>query len=353
MLRRWGAGPSAAALGGAICGFSPALRIAAEDHYPLQFAVLLPLIVDSVLRLATGRGRPIRTGAWLGVLISAQVFISEEVLVDTVLAGLLMLATLAASRPFVLLELMSLGGHAITIGGWRISGDMLPWRWLLRMPVVNQALPNRLPILADGAAAALLAFAADRTVAAVRREKGWRRPAIATSAAAALALAILPIFPRAVPASAVTPVPQGWRAVMAQLHLKADAPVIVLPVDGPQTMDWQAVTGEPFSVVSGYCIAPEPNGQASVCGTKSTMTPAERFTALALGRLARGVPGTRAPPAALMAEAILNWRPAAVITAAGSNSVVGRYLIKFLGPPSARQDSLLGWRLGRSQGRLA
>ncbi len=71
VLRRRGAGPSAAALGGAICGaicgFSPALRIAAEDHYPLQFAVLLPLIVDAVLRLATGRGRPIRTGAWLGV----------------------------------------------------------------------------------------------------------------------------------------------------------------------------------------------------------------------------------------------------------------------------------------------
>ncbi len=41
VLRRWGAGPSAAALGGAVYGFSPALRIGAEDHYPLQFVVLL------------------------------------------------------------------------------------------------------------------------------------------------------------------------------------------------------------------------------------------------------------------------------------------------------------------------
>jgi hypothetical protein len=57
VLRRWGASLGAAAVGGALYGFSPALMVAAQDHYHLQFAVLPPLIVDAVLRLAGGRGR--------------------------------------------------------------------------------------------------------------------------------------------------------------------------------------------------------------------------------------------------------------------------------------------------------
>ena len=55
VLRRWGASLAAAALGGAVFGFSPALRIAAVGHYHLQFAVLLPLMIDALLRLVTGR----------------------------------------------------------------------------------------------------------------------------------------------------------------------------------------------------------------------------------------------------------------------------------------------------------
>ncbi|MEI4884360.1 hypothetical protein, partial [Klebsiella pneumoniae] len=51
------------------------------------------------LRIVTGRGHPIRNGAWLGLLAAAQVFISEEMLVDTALAGLVLVAALAAGHP--------------------------------------------------------------------------------------------------------------------------------------------------------------------------------------------------------------------------------------------------------------
>ena len=47
----------AAALGGAVYGFSPALLNSGIGHYHLQFAVLPPLIIDALLRLVTGRGR--------------------------------------------------------------------------------------------------------------------------------------------------------------------------------------------------------------------------------------------------------------------------------------------------------
>lgn len=105
VLRRWHVGGPGAALGAAVYGFSPALVHSAIGHYDLQFVVLPPLIVDAVLRLATGRTsapgqtQTLRGGLVLGLLVTAQLFISEEILFGTGLAAALLLAVLAASRP--------------------------------------------------------------------------------------------------------------------------------------------------------------------------------------------------------------------------------------------------------------
>ncbi|MBV9383039.1 MAG: hypothetical protein JOY82_21685 [Streptosporangiaceae bacterium] len=104
VLRRWGAGSTAAAFGGLVYGFSPALVHSAIGHYDLQFAVLPPLIVDAALRLATGRcgtGRAasLRGGAYLGLLATAQLLTAEELLFDAALAAVVMMAVLAACRP--------------------------------------------------------------------------------------------------------------------------------------------------------------------------------------------------------------------------------------------------------------
>ena len=99
VLRRWGASITGAGLGGAVYGFSPALLNSGFGHYHLEFAVLPPLIIDALLRIVTGRGGVVRTGAWLGLLVAAQVFIGEELLVDTAVAGLVLLLALAAQRP--------------------------------------------------------------------------------------------------------------------------------------------------------------------------------------------------------------------------------------------------------------
>ena len=99
VLRRWGASVSASALGGAVYGFSPALLNSGIGHYHMQFAVLPPLIIDAVLRLLTGRGSAVRTGIWLGLLTVGQLFIGEEMLIDTAIAVVVLAAVLAASRP--------------------------------------------------------------------------------------------------------------------------------------------------------------------------------------------------------------------------------------------------------------
>jgi len=103
VLRRWGASGLAAGVGGLVYGFCPALINSAQGHYDLQFAVLPPLIIDAVLRLITGRcgsGRwpAARCGAWLGLLMAAQIFITEELLFDSGVAAVIGVAVLAVGR---------------------------------------------------------------------------------------------------------------------------------------------------------------------------------------------------------------------------------------------------------------
>ena len=110
VLRRWRVSLGAAALAGAIYGFSPALVQSGIGHYNLQFAVLPPLIVDAGLRLffvpagpgqtaPASRRQSIGAGSWLGLLAAAQFFIAEEMLALTALTGIILALCLAVLRP--------------------------------------------------------------------------------------------------------------------------------------------------------------------------------------------------------------------------------------------------------------
>jgi hypothetical protein len=99
VLRRWGASVTGAALGGAVYGFSPAMLDSGLGHYQLVCAVLPPLIIDAVLRIVTGRGKPVGTGALLGLLTAAQLLTGEEMLIYTALACAVAVAVVALSRP--------------------------------------------------------------------------------------------------------------------------------------------------------------------------------------------------------------------------------------------------------------
>ncbi len=99
VLRRWGVRVGPAALGGALYGFSPAMLASAVGHYHLEFAVLAPLMIDAGLRIVTGRGHTLKTGVWLGLLVAAQFFIGEELLVDTVFAAGVVLIVAAVMAP--------------------------------------------------------------------------------------------------------------------------------------------------------------------------------------------------------------------------------------------------------------
>jgi hypothetical protein len=455
VLRRWGAGISAAFIGGAFYGFSPGMRMAAVDHYHIQFAALAPLIVDALLRLVTGRGRPVRTGVWLGLLAAAQLFTAEEPLVDTALAAALIIIVLAIANPsriraavlpaaaglgvavavallicgralwvqfvgpvtehsspwqvskygnslgdFVsapagmvfhgrsalggvtsvedlaylgwpllivlaaatiyfwrdarirvagltclLLELLSLGGYTRHVGSWHLSAAALPWHWLAHLPLLDQALPNRLSIAADGAAAAVLAFSVDQ----LRQQLPAGRLRLLVPAAAALVL--LPALPLGLATANVGGPPPSWQRVLAELHLPAGAPVLVVASSNLAEMQWQAIANEPISIVGGFCITSAlsgnvlnlPAGHASMCGSRGTLTPQQHITTLELNRLAEGT--SRAGPGRpVLATAIREWRAAAVITTEGDSGNLRRYLQSFFGPAAARSGRVLGWR---------
>ena len=497
VLRRWSVRTWPAALGGAVYGFSPAMAASGVGHYHVQFAVLPPLMIDALLRILTGRGRPLRTGAWLGLLTAMQLFTGEELLLDTAVAGLVIAvvlilvaprevtsrATMAAAglgsaavaavvlagyglwvqfhgpltehgspwkvthfrnraAAFVtpdsnlllhtradaaataahpayvveyvaylgwpllvvllaatirywadhrvrvaalscaVLEILSLG-TAQVVHGVTVPPALLPWHWLSHLPVLSQVLPDRLSILADGLAAAVLAVALDSALPGGRPPGTPRSPLRAERRQAAAAVggrppgtprsplraerrqaaaiwrwavpitiavvAVLPLIPLPYRVTSVSQPPAGYQAAFSRLRLPRDAPVLVLPLGyGHESapLRWYADTGEPGSMNGGYFIGPEPDGQARSYGG-----PALQNFAISIDSLwgtstpSRGTAKpVHAPTPAELRGWVARWRPAAVVAVTHRTSRLGRLLTAVFGPPDFAVGRVLGWR---------
>ena len=118
LLRRWLV-PSrlAAALGGALCGFGPAMVSHANGHPNFVAAFLIPVIVDRVLLIHAEPQRWVRHGVVLGLLVAWQVFIGEEVLLLAVI-GLALALVIPLIRRRVRVASLARGialGAAVTL----------------------------------------------------------------------------------------------------------------------------------------------------------------------------------------------------------------------------------------------
>jgi hypothetical protein len=288
----------------------------------------------------------------------------------------------------------SLGG-TLLFGGHEHATIKLPWYWLQGLPVLNAALPDRFSIEADGALAALLAFAAEAAIPAfasfaarrpprpasgqlalrvtgrpprrandwlARWATGWRPTAVVLSFAI---LVVLPIVPKPLPAAAATPLPPGWSAVFTSLRLPASAHVLVVPIPMStftEPMRWQADTGEPGSLVGGYFMGPAWNGRGYI-DANGTPPAGLYLNAMWLKStpglprsLAAGVPESAYPGSAAfvsvkavtdtaMRAQIKAWRVSAVVAVAKPDSVLGRYLTALFGQPAASAGDVLTWRV--------
>ena len=464
VLRRWDVGTAAASLGGGVYGFCPALIQSSFGHYDLQFAVFPPLIIDAALRLVTGRcGTGLRAaarcGAVLGLMAAAQLFITEELLLDAALAAVILAAVLALSRPgavagrigdiavgvgagvaaalpiagyplwvqffgplhqggspftpdfykndlagfvqapssllvhtagsaafearfqgglpeylgylgwpmlavlaiiavrcwrrlpvratavaFAALSAFSLGGTLLA-GGQEHEGIKLPWYWLQTFPVTAAVIPDRFSIIADGAAAAMLAFGLDAA------RSRWPRRGVLIAAVALIA--VLPLVPRPLPAAQASPVPAGWTAAFTALRLPAGASVLVVPMpllSFTEPLRWQADTGMPASMYGGYYMGPTWSGPPATDGNGLS---SEANYLNQLWALSSGVNDTTVatlpvnglyPDAEMMRAQITAWKPAAVVAVTSLHSAFGEYLTGLLGRPTVTAGAVLGWR---------
>ena len=275
----------------------------------------------------------------------------------------------AAAAAFIVLTVLSLGG-TLLFGGHEHHAIKLPWYWLEGLPLLNAALPDRFSIVADGAGAALLAFAVDaaRPVFAAfaarrlpRLAVGWRPAAVVMSGAV---LAVLPIVPKPLPAADVTPLPPGWSAAFAALRLPPSASVLVVPIPlstFTEPLRWQADTGEPGSLVGGYFIGPAWNGRSYTDG--NGLPPAGRYLnaiwTFSQGGLPKALAGGLPPNAdqgspgyvpvkpvtySQMLKQIRAWRVSAVVAVAKPDSGLGLYLKVLLGPPTVVAGDVIAWR---------
>lgn len=92
------ASPVAAAIGGAFCGFAPAMISHGNAHPNFVGLFVIPFIVLRLIRIAQGR-RPARDGLVLGLLVAYQIFLGEEPLLISMLAFVVFAIAYGASRP--------------------------------------------------------------------------------------------------------------------------------------------------------------------------------------------------------------------------------------------------------------
>ncbi|MBL1096033.1 glycosyltransferase [Streptomyces sp. 205] len=101
LLRRFVTSRRAAALGGALCAFAPAMVSHANAHPNFAVLFMMPLIVDRLLRLCEPGGRTVRDGVILGLFLTYQVFLGEEALLLAALGLLFFAVGYAVLRPDV------------------------------------------------------------------------------------------------------------------------------------------------------------------------------------------------------------------------------------------------------------
>ena len=247
----------------------------------------------------------------------------------------------AAAVTWAVLEVFSLGAQSRTFLGVHVPGGLLPWHWLQGLPLITAMLPARFPILADGAAAAVLAFSLDLAGSTAPEAAGWRRRSLPFAIAV---LALLPLIPLPYQASAMPPVPAGWQAAFTGLRLAPDARVLVVPVPyshQPETLRWQADTGQPGSLAGGWFVGPNQAGHASVMyfGPHGI---ADFF--VYLDALWTGSPQARAPSRAQIQADLAYLRPAAVVAVTSRDSPLGHFLTRLFGQPAVQVGRMLGWR---------
>ena len=153
---------------------------------------------------------------------------------------------------WVVLEALSLG----------VNGPLLPFHWLQGLPLLGDMFPSRMSILADGAAAAVLAFGLDLARSSAPRTAGPLRRAAPVVVAL---LAVLPLVPRPVAAIPGAQVPAGWDAVSRACTCRRTRARSSCPSrtrSRARRCSGRPTPVQPGELVAGWFLGPDSTGHA-------------------------------------------------------------------------------------------
>jgi hypothetical protein len=270
-------------------------------------------------------------------------------------------AVRACAVAWLVTEVLALGGTLLA-AGHEYSHAKLPWYWVQGLPLLASVIPDRFSIVADGAAAALLAFVIDAAVPVARNRlpgllATGRRPLLVVMSCAALA--VLPLVPKPLSPADASPLPPGWTAVFTALHLPANANVLVVPIPSATftaPLRWQAESGEPAAMVGGYYMGPAWNGHVYIDGDG---TPAagqylnalwsDSALSIPAGLSAQLQPDESAPVKAVtgpqLYAQLVAWHLSAVVAVTVPGSPLGKYLTAILGRPTVGTGDVMAWHV--------
>jgi hypothetical protein len=190
----------------------------------------------------------------LGVVVGATVWLRQRpVVLASMLAGLVMAALALGPR--------------IVINGVR-TGQSGPYHLLQGLPVIDGALPTRFALALIPIFAIVLAAMVDQALHDGRREVRLVVPVI-------VALALLPLVPKPLPAVERPPVPRffaegHWRGCVQPGGVLVPVP---LPNPGnPDKMRWPAAANAAFAIPEGFFIGPYAAGGRASMGIYSRPT---------------------------------------------------------------------------------
>ncbi|SIN39640.1 hypothetical protein [Micromonospora cremea] len=294
---------------------------------------------------------------WPLVLLSvvALVLLVRRSLAARIVAVLIVVFTVAAIGPVVRFN----GVETDVRGPWSYVPDDLP--------LVEMMMPTRLTLVVTAAVGVLLALTWDaasrqgRPVADRARVPAPRagEPALATPGDApapvssrrrwlrpvgyaAVALALLPLLPRPLPAQPVDPPPHfitagGWRPYVPAGRTLVPVP-IPSNVHGLPTLRWSALTGQEFPVPGGYFIGPNEVGEG-VFGAPNRPTSSLIYSTMDVG----AVPALTDENRRQAVEDLRFWRASVVVLGAHPREAVLRELVTALIGPPQRVDDVWVW----------
>ncbi len=300
--------------------------------------------------------------SWFGwplvlVALVALVLLVRRSLAARIVAVLVVVFTVASIGPVVRFD----GAETTVDGPWAYISDDLP--------LVEMMMPTRLALVVAAAVGVLLALAWDalartaptagarvpapRVAAeasgpeaapaeaagpAPARSRRWLRPV----GYAAVALAVLPLVPRPLPAQQIDPPPHfitagGWEPFVPAGRTLVPVP-IPSNVHGLPTLRWSALTGHAFPIPGGYFIGPNPDGEG-VFGAPNRPTSTLIYSTMDSGTLPPLTPENRRQAVADLRY----WKASVVVLGAHPREAVLRDLMTALLGEPRRVDDVWLW----------